>query len=84
MSEQTRSARLRGEITEAPPAYTIFRSPYDVKLWAIAFYSFVAVFWPALLAGGTDVALYIMGLSMLLWIGKQAYDHLTESNAHLS
>ena len=71
------SVSLRGEITEAPPIYRFFRSPYDVKVWAIAFYSFVAVFWPVLLAGGTDVALYIMGLGVLVWMGKQAYEHLT-------
>lgn len=66
---------LRGEIFEAPPIYRFFQSPYDVKVWASTAIGMLALLWPFLLLGGTDVVLYSMGLCVLVWAGKQAYEH---------
>jgi hypothetical protein len=65
---------LLGEITEAPPVYRIFGSRLEFATWTL-----VGTFWfgffifPFLMWGGSDVVLYIGGLSVVCYGGWQAY-----------
>ena len=72
------SDSLRGEITETPPFYEIFREERQARLGLLLGAWFMgAVLFPFLMAVGSTWVLYSLGFGMLLWIGTQAYERLS-------
>lgn len=65
---------LVGEITEVPPAYRFLGTRLEATLWSL-----LSAFWaglfalPMLMMGGSDVVLYIGGLSVLCFGCRHLY-----------
>lgn len=78
------SVSLRGEITETPPFYEIFREERQARLGLLLGAWFMgAVLFPFLMAVGSTWVLYSIGAGMLLWVSSEIYERYKENNAHL-